>query len=115
MPKANRKDEYRAMLPALVDLSFKGARMMPVESDSMQPTLRIGDAVGVMPCDRYEGEGVYVLMDYGAVFLRRVQSRGRGDIHLYCDNKVYPAEDISVDRFKELVVGRVHVFCQFVG
>lgn len=76
--------------------------------DAMHPTIKPGDLV---LADRTQAavreDGLYALVLYGEIALRRVQRR-RGGIKLLLDNTAYEAEFVSADEVPDLhVFGRV--------
>lgn len=82
-------------------------RLFPVAGDSMEPTLKAGlDFVFVLPTDRYQGEGVYLLSEHDYLDLYRVQDIC-GHIVLSKDNKHYETFTVTLEQFEVLVCGLV--------
>ncbi|MCC7275809.1 MAG: hypothetical protein IT561_24275 [Alphaproteobacteria bacterium] len=57
----------RGMLPAPAGAEGLDPeiRFMPVAGDAFEPTARPGDVWVVVPIDRYDGEGMYVVDEFG--------------------------------------------------
>ncbi|MBK1866405.1 hypothetical protein [Taklimakanibacter albus] len=83
------------------------ARMSPVISDNMAPTVNVGDFIIAVPADRYEGEGLYIVDGN----LYRVQSSGsvkRSELWLMRDNPLYtPRDVVTYEWFCAHVLGYV--------
>ena len=88
-------------------------RAHPVMSDTMEPTFYKGEFVGVVPCDRYEGEAIYLLHDPFEASIWRCQYRA--DLKLircWQDNQAYGQTlELTVDDFAEAVLGKVVALC----
>lgn len=89
-------------------------RLVPVEGDTMIPTLFPGDAVGALPVDAFSYDGIYVLDVFGTPTVFRCRCDHRGGIDLVSDNAVYPVHKVSRAAFAESVIGQVAVLCQVV-
>lgn len=91
-------------------------RAHPINSDAMEPTVYKGEIVGIIPCDRYEHEAIYVLHDPFDTALWRCQYHGgTKTIRCYQDNPVYgQVFELSVEEFAEQVLGRVVAVCGHV-
>lgn len=78
-----------------------------VEDDANAPTLRIGDALLVAPCERATAPGLYVSLVDGDLRVRRVMPGLKsGTISVMTDNSAYPDfNDVSEDNFP--VTGKV--------
>ncbi|MDX5979578.1 XRE family transcriptional regulator [Vreelandella alkaliphila] len=78
-----------------------------VVDDAMFPTLRIGDALLIEPCERVEQPGIYASMRDGKLMVRRImEGLDQGSISVMTDNDSYPDfEDVEASRFP--VTGRV--------
>lgn len=78
-----------------------------VEDDAMSPTLRIGDALLIEPCERADRPGIYASMQNGKLRVRRImEGLEEGKVSLMTDNDDYPDfEDVEVERFP--VTGKV--------
>lgn len=77
-----------------------------VEGDSMSPTLRRGDWVIADSCG-YSGEGIYVLIRDGDLFVKRVY-KDSGKYIIKSDNPLYPTKEEPVESDNIGIVGRVH-------
>ncbi|MDZ5646378.1 S24 family peptidase [Nitrospirillum sp. BR 11828] len=83
-------------------------RFMPVESDCMEPTLRSGDLVAVVPVDTWHGEGIYALeMLPGALELFRCAPDYLGGLVLSRDNPRYSTRTVSREWFLAHVAAKV--------
>jgi len=100
-------------IPACFTLE-EGMRLMPVENDTMEPTLRSGDAVGVVPVDRFRGEGVYVIESGGFPLIFRCRHERNGRIFLWRDNKRYSTLDLSLEEFNDCILAEVHLVCRWL-
>ncbi len=89
-------------------------RLIPVDSDAMVPTLREGDAVAVVPVNRFSSDGLYVIDFRGRARVFRCAYDFRGEVLLMSDNTVYPHEKVTWDEFGSLVLGRVALVCKWV-
>lgn len=81
-------------------------RTLQYEGDNMEPTINKRDFVTIETLELYQGEGIYAVQIGGHITIKRVQSFGSG-LRLSSDNKLYPADDISLEDLNECVVGRV--------
>ncbi|MDO1508769.1 MULTISPECIES: S24 family peptidase [unclassified Neisseria] len=68
------------------------------ESDCMKPAILKSDVVGLLPCESYQGCGVYLVMVRGIdePILRRVARSPKG-FHLICDNELYQSDIAKPD------------------
>lgn len=84
-------------------------RLMPIEGDGMEPTLRHGDYVAVVPIDRFRCDGLYVLERFGVTDVYRCQTDFAGKIIVWHDNRRYGGKryPLTVAQFNEGVVGYV--------
>lgn len=86
------------MTPALFEQA--GIRPHQIASDVMEPTLRSGDFLMVIPVRRYDYDGIY-LVD-GQVY--RAEARiGSGKVMLWRDNPRYDRWEISRAEFDQTV------------
>ena len=89
-------------------MNDSGARVVPVDDDAMEPTLRKGDCVLVDPSvDQYVGEGLYVLGNGAFPRTYRVQPNTGGGLCIISDNKLYAKFTFSHAEFNECVLGKV--------
>lgn len=99
-------------LPALLGAP-KNWRVLPVEGDHMEPTLRRGDYVGCVPPDNWSGPGLYVIDNLGKPVVYRFDSINvRDGLRLHRDNERYHQacgvfEEVSYEWFKGVVLGKV--------
>lgn len=84
-------------------------RMMPIDSDTMEPTFMRGrHLLAVAPIDHYDGEGVYVLFVGGLAQPFRVTCAFGGRIAVSRDNVRYGTNFcVSQAEFEEAVLGKV--------
>jgi len=83
-------------------------RPMRIDGDYMQPTIPRGAVVGVLPADDYHAEGLYVVTQLGVPQLRRAQKMiGEPVVRLSFDNPAYVPVTISLDEFRDILLGRV--------
>jgi hypothetical protein len=79
-------------IPAIMSAVADGLgqpRLMPIEDDAMQPELRHGDLVVVVPIDHFRCDGLYVLDVSGTAAVYRCSSNFRGGIEARRDNPLY--------------------------
>lgn len=104
----NDSDENQGYIKAPSYLSIYGKNIaaLPVDGDSMYPTLSRGDMV---VCDSYgwSGEGIYAVKMEGESFIKRITMEP-GKILLISDNPKYPPREISSDNENLELIGRVH-------
>lgn len=85
-----------------------GVRLMPVVSDSMEPTFRAGDFAVVLPADRWHGEGVYVIDGLGEPAVYRLMTCATpGNLRVVPDNARYTSYEIARDDLLPRILGRV--------
>lgn len=78
-----------------------------IEDDAMAPTLRVGDALLIDPCERVSAPGLYVNMTDGELRVRRIMpGLTPGTISVMTDNENYPDFN-DVDEAAFPVTGRV--------
>lgn len=81
--------------------------LMEVGSDNMMPTLRSSDYVAVVAADAYAFPTLYVLEERGYRRVVRAQYLPKGKVQIIYDNPLYAKQELSLDAFNNLVVGRV--------
>ncbi len=88
-------------------------RLLPVETDAMEPTLAERGYAVVAPCDRVAADAVYVLMYGGETIIRRCQMLIDGSVRLMLDNPKYAAGLDVIPRatVDDMVLGRVVGAC----
>lgn len=103
----SEKPEF--MLEVLPPYAHKGSIALRVEGDSMEPTIKKGAYVGVIPVeeDIIEG-GIYLVYipPFGRV-VKRVRIRTIGELELYSDNTAYQPLRVPVEQYEKIVLGRV--------
>lgn len=88
-----------------------GVRAYHVLSDTMKPTIYPGEFAGVVPSQKYDGEGIYLLHDQHDTGLWRCQHIGHGQVRCWQDNPVYDyVMVLSMMDFEDRVLGRVIAF-----
>lgn len=87
-----------------------GMRPFPVLSDNMEPTLHRDGFAFVVPVDRYQGAGIYVVADAcGGLTLYRCDTPAPGVMLLWSDNPRYSRWEITPDDFAGMVVAKAAV------
>ncbi len=97
-------------LAPLRTLDWPATRIVQVEGDHMEPTLRGGrDYVVCLPIDHYAGEGLYVIDQLGLPLVYRFESDFQGGIAMLRDNKLYREQPPSLTRqqFEQMVLAKV--------
>lgn len=85
-------------------------RTLAVSGDTMEPTLRRGDFVMVVPETRYRYEGLYVVEDNGFPTIYRVQPwSGRNELRMAMDHTALrdKPQIVTKDWFEEHILGFV--------
>lgn len=102
------EDNVKALIrvPSYLSRYGEKIRALPVDGDSMYPTLNRGDLV-VCDSNGYSGEGVYAIKDSGEGLIKRITT-AEGKFVLLSDNPKYPPREVSKDSENFAVVGRVH-------
>lgn len=80
-------------------------RIVPVKDDTMEPTIRRGDFLFVVPVDKFQYDSIYVLDNGGCHRTYRVT--GLKDKILSLDNPRYSSCTISREQFNADVTGLV--------
>jgi len=101
-------DEVMALVRVPPHLARFGKNIaaLPVEGDSMYPTLKRGDLVVCDSCG-WSGEGIYALRMSGEGFVKRL-TKGPGKIVILSDNPKYPPREEPEDSQDIQIIGRVH-------
>ncbi len=78
---------------------FKALKALPVQGDSMSPTLHEGDLV-VCDSGGWSGDGIYVIKTQESAYVKRVVLTSKG-YTVISDNKAYPTyseskEDVDI-------------------
>lgn len=99
-----------AVLPVTAHFE-RHTRIMPMIGDSMAPTIRAGDFAIIVPCDRFTGEGLYVVIPavgMNPAIYRISFTDKQGFWRLRLDNRAYSAgHDVPQDEVNKLIVGAV--------
>lgn len=80
-----------------------------VDGDSMEPTIKCGSYVGVVPFDGMLSEGGIYLVSippFGRL-IKRIRMGDDGSIILMSDNEKYPEKPIPYEDYDNVVIGRV--------
>lgn len=67
---------------------------LPVQGDSMEPTLQHGDIV-LVNHEKTRGDGVFVVRMGNALRVKRLQWLANGDLRISSDNPIYQTEQIT--------------------
>lgn len=84
-------------------------QLVPVISNSMNPTLAVGDILAVDTQQRALADGVYLIQGSDAQIIRRVQviPFNSNRVLLGCDNRLFcPFEEVDAEMLSRAVVGR---------
>lgn len=102
-------EEPERWIEVLPRYARNGVRGIEVNGDSMEPTIRDGSIVGVVPFDGNFSEGKIYLcrIPYFGLVIKRVRMNGMKGITLISDNKQYEDMHIPFEDCEGLVVGRV--------
>ena len=102
----NEPERWIEILPRFAHENIRGVE---VNGDSMEPTIRDGSIVGVVPFDGNFMEGKIYLcrIPYFGLVIKRVRMDGMKGIILISDNKAYDDMHIPFEDCESLVVGRV--------
>ncbi len=102
-------DSPERWLPVLPQYAKPDVVGLVVSGDSMEPTIRKGAVVGIVPYDGTLNEGsVYLIQrpPWGRM-LKRVKIGQDGQIVLHSDNDKYEPFSVSYEGYEKLIVGRV--------
>ena len=94
-----------------IAIAKSSARLIPVESDTMEPTLYCRDAVFMVPVDSFQGHGIYGIEVLDHMELYRVQAIA-GGYQMSRDNPNYPPCDVTRAQFESFVLGKVSALCK---
>lgn len=101
--------EPETLIQVLPQYNLPGVAALRVEGDSMEPTVRRGSYVGVVPFsgDISEG-GIYLvhMPPFGRV-IKRIRMGANGSIELHSDNKIYQPIPLPFEGYEEIVRGKV--------
>ncbi len=101
---AFRRDWLRQM-----GINARTAHVLTARGDSMDPTIRDGDILLVdAGIDHVVDEGIYVVVLFGQLFVKRLERQGSGAIILRSDNPSIRDRVVEPDELPEMsVAGRV--------
>lgn len=88
-------------------------RVMPVLDDTMEPTIRRGDFLFVVPVDKFEYDSIYVVNSCGCHRTYRVTSFGKRAI-LKPDNPGYQTVETTREEFNSSVDGLVIAYLKVI-
>lgn len=101
------RDLFPEIVPAEAVRSDR-LRILPVDSDAMEPTLGARDFVLVAPVDRFAFDGLYVLDDRIGTSVVRARRRIGGEIVISRDNPLYDQGTVMTQAaFDEIVLAVV--------
>lgn len=99
-------------IPILPQYYRKDVRAVEVTGDSMEPTIKKGAIVGVIPLDGdlVEG-GIYLIRrpPFGLV-VKRVRASENGGIVLVSDNPEYGSQRLDFEGYSDIIIGQV-IWC----
>ena len=98
-----------SMLEVLPQYDKPDLVALTVEGESMEPTIKRGSIVGVVPPDGDLTEGGVYLVDvppFGRV-IKRLKIGGEDSLELVSDNPAYPPKSLPIEQRERAVVGRV--------
>lgn len=97
------------LIQVLPQYNLPGVVALCVDGDSMEPTIKRGSYVGVVPFtgDISEG-GIYLvhMPPFGRV-IKRIRMGAGGAIELHSDNEVYKPIPLSYDGYEKVILGKV--------
>jgi phage repressor protein C with HTH and peptisase S24 domain/DNA-binding XRE family transcriptional regulator len=101
-------DEARALIrvPGYLAQYGENIAALPVDGDSMEPTLHRGDMVVCDSCG-WSGEGIYAVRMGGSGFVKRITKRP-GKVVVLSDNPKYPPQEEPEGSEDFSIIGRVH-------
>ena len=98
-----------SMLEVLPQYDKPDLVALTVEGESMEPTIKRGSIVGVVPPDGDLTEGGVYLVDippFGRV-IKRLKIGDEDTLELISDNPAYPPKRLPIEQREKVVVGRV--------
>ncbi len=99
-------------IPILPQYYRQDVRAVEITGDSMEPTIKKGAIVGVIPLEEELVEGAIYLVrrpPFGLV-VKRVRADRDGNIVLYSDNSTYAPQPVPFDGYENIIIGRV-IWC----
>jgi phage repressor protein C with HTH and peptisase S24 domain len=102
------EDEAKALIrvPGYLARYGENVAALPVDGDSMEPTLHRGDMVVCDSCG-WSGEGIYAVRMGGSGFVKRITKRP-GKVVVLSDNPKYPPQEEPEGSEDFAIIGRVH-------
>lgn len=101
--------EPESFIQVLPQYMLPGLAAFRVDGDSMEPTIKCGSYVGVIPFNGDIAEGGIYLVSippFGRL-IKRLKMGENGGIDLVSDNKAYEKRTISYEGYDDVVLGRV--------
>jgi phage repressor protein C with HTH and peptisase S24 domain len=100
-------DEVKALIrvPGYLARYGENVAALPVDGDSMEPTLHRGDMVVCDSCG-WSGEGIYAVRMGGSGFVKRL-TKAPGKVVIISDNPKYPVREESEGSEDFAIIGRV--------
>ena len=86
-------------------------RFVPMVGDSMEPTIKPGDLVAVLPSGRWYGDDIYVICEQDTPLIVRASSDFRGGVRVSYDNPRYSPWTMTRDEFLAALLGKVFALC----
>jgi transcriptional regulator with XRE-family HTH domain len=101
-------DEARGLVrvPGYLSRYEENVAALPVDGDSMEPTLHRGDMVVCDSCG-WSGEGIYAIKMGGSGFVKRI-TKAPGKVVVLSDNPKYPPQEEPEGSEDFEIIGRVH-------
>jgi phage repressor protein C with HTH and peptisase S24 domain len=101
-------DEARGLVrvPGYLSRYGENVAALPVDGDSMEPTLHRGDMVVCDSCG-WSGEGIYAVKMGDSGFVKRITKRP-GRVVVISDNPKYPPQEEPEGSEDFQIIGRVH-------
>lgn len=95
-------------LPVLPGYYRQGMWAVRVTGDSMDPIIRKGAYVGVVPVDDLEDGGIYLVRKppFGYI-VKRVRMDEQGQIVLHSENPEYKPQPVPFEGYEDIIVGHV--------
>ena len=101
--------EPETVIQVMAQYAVAGVVALHIEGDSMEPTIRKGSYVGVVPMEGKIIEGNIYLVDLphlGRV-VKRIRMRSDGRLELYSDNPKFEPRPLPDEGYEHIIVGRV--------
>ena len=101
--------EPETVIQVMEQYAISGVVALHIEGDSMEPTIRKGSYVGVVPMEGKIIEGNIYLVDLphlGRV-VKRIRMRSDGRLEMYSDNPKFEPHPLPDDGYEHIIVGRV--------